>query len=261
MKKVFVSLAAIGTTFASFSALASTAESPPEAPATDTTESGSGDKANSLGARFRYVTIPKFVIGLFAEGGASVDGFMGGVEYGMRRGSFEAVFAASFGAYSMSQAPFKSKGEIIEGWELISVDMKALYLTSSFLWSTPFSKSDPTFQFLYGGETGLGFVFGKIIRNQAMPADPNSRLDPTETPWVPCPAIGSHPYCGDENDHYGDYSEPSWFNGGAKPVILPWLSFNTGLLIRPSESFSARIDLGYNLFNGPFIGASGSFGL
>lgn len=229
-----------------------------EAPAGADAEDVGG---KSIGARFRYVVIPKFVLNLFADGGASIDAPMFGLEYASRAGSFEVVFSAMYGAYSMPQTPLKSKGEIIEGWEFVTVDMKALYFTSSFLWSAPFSKSDPTFQFLYGAETGLGLMFGHIFHAQAMPANPKSTLPPTEAPWVPCPGVGAHPYCGDENEHFGNYDEPSWFNGGAKPVVLPWLSLNTGILVRPSPKFSARLDLGYNLFNGPFVGVAGDFGI
>lgn len=219
------------------------------------------DEGKSLGLRYRYVVIPKFVLDLFVDNGASIGAHMVGLEYATRKDSFEVVFAATYGAYSLAERPLKSKGEIIEGWEFVEVDLKALYFTSSFLWSTPFSQTDRTFQFLYGGETGLGFIFGNIFHDQAMPVDPKSTKDPTQTPWIHCPREGAHQFCGPENNHYGHYSEPSWFNGGAKPVIFPWISFNTGLLIRPSPKFSARIDLGYNLFNGPFLGAAGNFGL
>jgi len=249
--------AAIGVSFApSFADAAPSTEADPVAETSD-----DGSRVQSIGARYRYVAIPKFVVNLFADGGATIDGSHFGVEYATGSESFEVVFAAMYGGYSMDPTFIKAKGEIIEGWELASIDLNALHFTSSFLWSSAFTESEPRVRFLYGAEVGLGFFFGDIFHTQAMPADPNSTLDPTQTTWVPCPAVGAHPYCGDENEHFGNYSEPSWFNGGAKPVFLPWLSFNTGLLFRPSPKFSARIDAGYNLFNGPFIGAAGHFGI
>lgn len=262
---IFAALAAISAFVAPAPAVASAPvpyeAGPTSSAAGETEPDPASDKGQSIGARVRYVTIPKFVLNLFADGGESIDGWYYGLEYGSRSGSFEVVLSAMFGGYSMSPTFLKSKGEIIEGWELVRVDLNALYFTSSFLWSSSFSKTDSTFQILYGAETGLGFLFGNIFHTQAMPVDPNSKLDPSQTPWVPCPGVGAHPYCGDENEHFGNYSEPSWFNGGAKPVILPWISFNTGLLIRPSPKFSARLDLGYNLFNGPFVGLAGNFGI
>jgi len=248
-------LTAIGVSFAP--SLADAAPSTEAAPDVET----SNGRVQSIGARYRYVAIPKGIVNLFADGGGTIDGSHFGLEYATGSESFEVVFAAMYGGYSMDPAFIKAKGEIIEGWELAKIDLSALHFTSSFLWSSAFTQSEPRVRFLYGAEVGLGFFFGDIIHTQAMPADPNSKLDPMQTPWVPCPAVGAHPYCGDENEHFGNYSEPSWFNGGAKPVFLPWLSFNTGLLFRPSPKFSARIDAGYNLFNGPFIGAAGHFGI
>lgn len=229
----------------------------------ETREAASPDdeKGQSLGLRYRYVVIPKYVLDLFVDNGKAIDAHMFGAEYGIQNGSLEVVFAAMYGAYTLEPTFMKSKGEIIEGWELVNLDLKSLYFTTSFLWSSSFSQTDKTFRILYGAEGGLGLIFGDFIHTQGMPVDPNSKLDPTQTPWTVCPKLGAHPYCGDENEHYGAYSEPSWFNGGAKPAILPWISFNTGLLIRPSPQFSARLDVGYNIFNGPFIGAAGSFGL
>jgi len=232
---------------------------PAEAGAADATGT-EATRVRSLGLRFRYVAIPKFIVNLFADGGATIDGFHYGVEYATGTSDFHVVFAAMYGGYSMDPTFIKAKGEIIEGWERAEIDLNTVHLTSSFLWSSAFTQKEPGFRVLYGAEVGLGFVFGDIFHTQVMPADPNSKLDPTQTPWVPCPGVGAHPYCGDENDHFGDYSEPSWFNGGAKPVFLPWLSFNTGLAYI-SPKFGARLDAGYNLFNGPFVGLAGHFGI
>lgn len=218
------------------------------------------DRVRHLGLRLRYVAIPKFIVNLFADGGATIDGFHYGIEYATGSRDFQVAFAAMYGGYSMDPAFIKAKGEIIEGWERAHIDLNSLHFTSSFLWSTAFTQKEPGFRFLYGAEVGLGFLFGEIIHYQVMPKDPNSKLDPTQTEWIPCTGVGAHPYCGDENEHFGNYSEPSWFNGGAKPVFLPWLSFNTGVAYT-SRQFGARLDVGYNLFNGPFVGLAGHYGI
>lgn len=225
-------------------------------------------KYQFVGARFRYIVIPKFVIGAFADGGTSVGAPAFGLEYTTRKSRFEYEFALMYAGYSMSPTPFKSSSDAADAWELVDANLKIVYATSTFLWSTPFSQDDDRWQFLYGGEAGLGFVFGDLHRTQATPLDPTRPGDPSS--WVPCPtnAAGNGPgagapayYCDPSNDHYGSYKEPSWFDGGSKPVFFPWLSFNTGVRLKPSPKFVARLDVGWNLFNGPFFGLAGSFGL
>jgi hypothetical protein len=78
---------------------------------------------------------------------------------------------------------------------------------------------------------------------------------------VACPSRGFHAFCGSDNDHYGAYTEPSWADGGSKPIIFPWLANQTGLRFKPAKQFMTRLDLGWNLLNGPFLGISGSYGL
>jgi hypothetical protein len=81
---------------------------------------------------------------------------------------------------------------------------------------------------------------------------------------VKCPAEGAGPgdYCDDDNDHYGDYTEPNWLNGGSKPVIFPWIALpQIGMRWKPSRKFVLRVDTGLS-FPGPFfLGVSGQYGL
>ena len=86
--------------------------------------------------------------------------------------------------------------------------------------------------------------------------------------YVPCPAnaAGTGPamvtgFCDTTNNHYGNYTEPSWANGGSNPIIFPWLSIQTGVRFKPAKQFAARLDIGWNLLNGPFFGIAGNYGL
>ena len=67
-------------------------------------------------------------------------------------------------------------------------------------------------------------------------------------------------YCDGTNNHYGSYSEPSWANGGSKPIIFPWLAAQTGIRFKPSKHFAARLDLGFGT-SGFFFGLGGDYGL
>src|SRR5262249_38390785 len=112
---------------------------------------------------------------------------------------------------------------------------------------------------------GLGFVFGTLNRVQSYPTAPGQ--NPNN--WSKCTAPGLPPtlvpgtatlYCDDSNNHYGNYSEPSWANGGSKPIIFPWLAVQTGIRFKATRNIVARLDLGFGT-SGFFFGLGGDYGL
>jgi hypothetical protein len=220
-----------------------------------------------VGARFRYIIIPQFYMGLFGSGGTTVGVPAFGPEFTIRKNGFEYVLSAMYASYAMDPTPFKAKTDGNDAWEIVDTNIKALYLMSDFLWSSELS---PKAAFLYGAGFGIAAVFGDIHRQQAQPANANAPLTSDPNTWVACPAnaAGTGPgpgadprTCGGDNNHYGNYTEPSWANGGSKPIVFPWLSVQTGFRFKPTKQFVARIDLGWNLLNGPFIGLAANYGL
>jgi hypothetical protein len=208
-----------------------------------------------VGARFRYVIIPKFYMGLFGDGGATVGVPAFGPEFTIRKNGFEYVLSAMYASYAMDPTPFKSKTDAADAWEIVDTNIKALYLMSDFLWS---SELDPKFSVVYGAGFGVAAVFGDIHRVQATPG--SGGVDDPYT-YKACAAPGAGQFCGNDNNHYGDYTEPSWANGGSKPIIFPWLSLQTGFRFKPAKQFMGRIDIGWNLLNGPFFGLALNYGL
>ena len=210
-----------------------------------------------VGARFRYVVIPKFYMNLFGDGGTSVGVPAVGPEFTIRKNGFEYVLSVMYASYAMAQTPFKSKTDQDVSYEIVDANLKSLYLMSDFLWSTDL---DPKFSILYGAGFGLGLVFGDIHRVQSYPLG-GTPSDPYG--YLPCASKGvpNGNYCGTDNDHYGDYSEASWANGGSKPIIFPWLALQTGVRFKPSKHIMGRLDLGWNLLNGPFFGLALNYGL
>jgi hypothetical protein len=95
-------------------------------------------------------------------------------------------------------------------------------------------------------ESGFGIVFGDLKRTQAHPGGTNPNPNTGEG-FVICSGQGSPDatYCGSDNDHYAGYTEPSWADGGSKPVIFPWLALQTGLRYKPHRNFAARLDAGF----------------
>ena len=216
-----------------------------------------GETYRFVGARYRGIIVPKFMMNLFGDGGDTVYVHSFGPEFAIRKDDFEYNFGLWYAAYSMDPTPFKASSDGEDAWEIVSSEIKVVYLTADFLWSHPFT---PEFALNYGLGAGFGFVFGDLHRVQARPSGP-SREPYTS---VPCSGPGDSQdpggYCGADNNHYGDYTEPSWANGGSKPIIFPWLVFQTGFRYKPHRNFVARLDAGFGT-SGFFFGIGADYGL
>jgi hypothetical protein len=233
----------------------------------------SGKPYYFIGLRFRDVIVPKFMINIFASGGASVNVAMVGPEFTRRKNGIETDFAIQYADYSMNPFMFKGKSDGDEAYEIVSSSMKMMLFTADFLYEVPIDKEKGRFSFLIGGGVGFGVVFGNLYRDQAYPktgntADPN---DPNT--WSKCtgaapapvtPGSGV-PYCDGGNQHYfangKDYSEPSWANHGSKPLIFPWLSIpQLSFRYKPIKQLQTRFDTGFST-SGFFFGLSAGYGL
>jgi len=210
-----------------------------------------------IGARFRYVIVPQFYMGLFGDGGTTVGVPAFGPEFTIRRNGFEYVLSAMYASYSMDPTPFKAKTDGIDAWEVVDANVKAVYLMADFLWS---AEANPSLAFVYGAGFGIAPIFGDIHRVQAYPGA-GGQNDPYS--YQRCQAAGTPnaSFCGTDNNHYGGYTEPSWANGGSKPIVFPWLALQTGLRWKPVRQFMMRLDVGWNLLNGPFFGLALNYGL
>ena len=213
-----------------------------------------------LGLRYRHTFLPTGMLHLFVDGGpstaVSIPSF--GVEGSMRKDNFEIIGAITYADYSLSEFPFKGKSEADTAYEIVKSNLKLINLSADFLWGTDFS---PKFAFQYGVTAGIAIVLGDLHRNQAKPASGTAPGDPYG--YVKCNGPkdpGSGAYCDDSNDHYGDYSDASWFNGGKKPNFYPIFGPMFAFRYKPAKQFVARLDGGFNLFSGFFFGLALNYG-
>lgn len=236
-----------------------------------TDEDAGGKKKESatkfyLGAHFRDFVAPGFIFEWFADGGpGAVNVFSGGPEFVIRSGALEVVMAVTvpYADYSMNEFVFKSKSDPDQAYEIVSAGLKLVGVTVDLLGRIELEKKG-TVALLLGGGVGLSGVIGDIKRNQVYPDDPN-RIDPYDpAKWNKCKAPGDggtsgqtpdgHNYCGTDNDHYGDYSEASWSDGGSKPIVWPYIALpHIALEVNPIEQFFIRADTGFSI-SGFFFG-------
>jgi hypothetical protein len=230
-----------------------------------------------IGLRFRNFIVPKFMINLFADGGASVNVFSFGPEFTIRKDGVEFDVALSYADYSMDPFLFKGKDDTTEAFEIVSSNMKLVYLQLDIMKDVPLDKKG-RFSFLIGGGVGLAAVFGNLYRTQAFPkagVDPNNPPTEDVTKWQPCPGVQpsptyqspNQPYCDDSNDHFGDpfnrtgYDEKSWANGGSKPFVFPYISLpQISFRYKPIKQLQTRLDLGFSI-TGFYFGLAGGYGL
>jgi hypothetical protein len=224
-----------------------------------------------IGARYRGNVIPKFMLNMFVDEGATFYSNSIGIELDMRKDGFSLIPALSFTEYGTGgDVLFKEKGskDIAGNYSFVNSGMKAIYATADLLWSVKISKN---VDFEYGAGFGLGVVFGDLANNWVYKDDPNGPLVGSNgTHYSKCTAEGqggSQSGC-NKADHQnastakvGNYTEPGWLNGGSKPVIFPWISIpQIGLRFKPIKQFEGRLGLGFSL-TGFWFGLNGAYGL
>jgi hypothetical protein len=249
-------------------------EAPPpaEPPGDNSPYEEPGKTYRFIGLRYRHVVVPKFMVNMFADGGATVNVPTFGPEFATRKDGLEIDFAVTYADYSMDPFLFKGKKDGNDAWEMVESGLGIIYFTTDLLYEIPLDKEKGRFSLLVGGGVGLGVVFGDLKRAQAYPdAGTLNPDDPTQ--WSVCtrsdaeqgfggqdPGTGNN-YCDTSNDHYQGYTEKSWVNGGSKPNVFPWISLpQISFRYKPVKQFQSRLDLGFSI-TGFFFGASASYGL
>jgi hypothetical protein len=213
-----------------------------------------------VGVRYRAHIVPQFMVNLFGDGGTTVWANGVGPEVTIRKNDFEYVFSAWWTKYAFDWTPFKGKSDVQQAWELVKSNIQVLYFTTDFNWTHQVS---PAFGLNLGVGAGIGVVWGDLNRVEAFPKAGGG--------YAPCTSYGIsdpvldptnqyHAYCISTHDHFSNYTEPSWANGGQKPLFFPWLGLGTGMRFKPHRNFMMRLDVGWGLI-GPYFGLSGNYGI
>jgi len=245
-------------------------------PVPEPTQSDEAVVEYGVGLRLRSVWIPKSVLELFVEraaGGAHNYGF--GVDLTRRRGTTELQLGLEYEHVNVGQGVWINKGDNVapptndEADFILGPDdsgHQMAWFTIEFTFLNH-AKINKYASIRYGGGAGLGIVWGPLYRVQAYP-DKNA---PEGWQYCPGPPTTASPpiqqqYCapdpdlGNDPQHYPGYSEPNWANGGSKPMVFPWLAFQTGLRIKPTPKFVGRVDLGIG-FGQLWFGIGVDYGL
>ena len=222
-----------------------------------------------VGLRYRGSIIPKFMLNMFVDEGKTVYANTIGLELDIRKDGFSLIPALSYAELGTGDILFKEKGskEIAGNYNLVNSSLKVIYATADLLWSYKLGKN---VDFEYGAGFGLGFVFGDLVTNWVQyDTGPNAALrNDAGQGFTKCTAVGPAGTGCNKADHQNsaedkvnDYVEPSWFSGGSRPALFPWIAVpQFGLRFKPIKQFVGRLGIGFSL-TGFWFGLSGSYGL
>lgn len=193
-----------------------------------------------LGARWRSLIVPKFILNWFGDGGKNLFfPIAPGLEFNIHTPKMEYDFSIWYVGYGFDDMLFKGNNEPEKAWEYINSTMGTVYATVDFLWLADLA---PNLNLTYGFSLGLGYVFGNLVRTQAYPPYPGAPVED----WLPCQGPGdpNADFCQSGDDEHYNYEEPDWFNGGGKPVVYPWIAVQTGIRYQ-FEDLALRFDGGF----------------
>lgn len=220
-----------------------------------------------VGLRYRGNIIPGFMINLFVDEGKTIYTNQIGVEFDLRKDGFSIIPALTYHELGTGDILFKQKNTntIPGNYSLVNSGMKLVYATVDLLWSTKVHKN---VEFEYGAGFGIGAVFGDL-ENSWVREDPNGGLTAeTGKRYTRCDAVlpagqgcNRADHQNSDVDKVNGYKENSWFSGGSKPALFPWIAVpQLGLRFKPIKQFVARLGIGFSL-TGFWFGLSGQYGL
>jgi len=229
-----------------------TPKKPPRPPRPRPDERAENRPTTWLGASYQGFVIPSFMFGLAGDGGRTMVVPGGDLALTVRTSDVDVVLSVGYASFQLGETPFKPSGAPDTDYEILESNLQALLATAHLVWEVPLDDRG-TFAFRIGGGIGVGWTFlGDLYRTQAYPP-PGAAGDPYQ--WQKCRAPnnppGSFKYCNQlahDATHYFGYVEPSWFAGGYRPTLFPWVALpELGLTAYPSRSFAVDLQLGVSL--------------
>jgi hypothetical protein len=223
-----------------------------------------------VGLRYRGTVIPKFLLNLFVNDGATIFSNTIGAELDMRQDSKSLIPWIAYTSYSTGDMLFLQKGKDPTDpnqYSVVNSGLGAIYLGIDELWSMPIANH---LDFEYGFGVGIGFVFGNLQNNWVYPDPTGSLVATTGVHYRECesngngaPGISCQP-AGHQNstaNKIAGYVEPNWFQGGSVPVIFPHIAIpQLSLRYKPIKQVESRLSLGFSI-TGFWFGLSVDYGL
>jgi hypothetical protein len=256
--------------------LSAAAPTEPTWDSSDTTEDPM-KKYYFVGLRYRFTIIPKFMVNLFADEGATFISHTIGAELDYRGDSHSTIPWITYTSFGTGgDVLFHTKGKdpnLENEYSVVNSTLGGIFIGLDELWSVPVSNH---LEFEYGFGVGLGVIFGTLYNNWAYQTPTGTFHASNGYVLAECPnaTAGSQPSSGCFPSNHengasfnngqgktGGYQEPNWLSGGSVPVIFPHVAFpQFSLRWKPIKQFEGRLSLGFSI-TGFWFGISGDYGL
>ncbi|MEO9232505.1 MAG: PEGA domain-containing protein [Polyangiaceae bacterium] len=240
---------------------------PPEDMSSSNVYERKGETYFFVGARYRGVYLPKFVLNAFIDEGRSIYQNSAGIELDIRKDGFSIIPALTFIEYGFGDTLFFQKGKDPNDgsyWSNINSGVKGIYFSTDLLWSANLNK---WLDFEYGAGFGLGVLFGSLETSWVYSNPNGPYAASTGQRFSPCIQESDSPNCTSAahqnslTSKVNHYHEPFWFGGGSVPNFFPSITFpQVGLRYKPARQIEARLGIGVTL-TGFFFGLSADYGL
>lgn len=235
----------------------------PEGPSKKPTSPAPTGPKYWMGARFRGLLVPTFVMNIVADGGTTTYWPGGGLTFGARVGDVDLVTSVSVTSYALSTTPFKPHDTPDTEWELVESDLVGLAASLDVLYVIPLDPKEEG-AIKIGAGFGLGWAFaGDLYRWQSYPKD-GKEGDPATYQKCAGPnnPAGTFRYCNQldkDAERYGS-ADKTWSDGGARPVVYPWLALPLiDFAYRPIDDLGLDLEVGLTL-NGFLTGVGARYG-
>lgn len=212
-----------------------------------------------LGAFYRHTWLPRFMLDLFTDEAVGTNNPSLGLEFIYRKDGFD-IITSLYWMRSHAYGPFLGPGDEPGEIEIIDSTLSAVMVGATFLWSTAFND---VFSFQYGIGLGIGGVYGDLVRTEGYPTTDDS-VDGYSGGFAPCNNVGnpSASFCdgrsvgdGESGGHYGIKAH-RWHQGGSVPFMWFRAAPQIALRVKPIHQLMFRVDAGFDLFSGFFMGGS-----
>jgi len=259
----------------------------PPQDATDPHEIDSEDY-KFLGLFYRHSFIPAFIIDLFTDEATGARNPSFGLEFTLRKAGFDIITSLYYQSFHVN-GPFLAHNDPPAQVEFINSSLFTVMGGVDFLWSTAINDM---FSIEYGLGLGIGMVGGDLTRAEAYPGTGAGSVGG----YSPCVAEGT-PQPGD-SDPGGYCDRPSgttsttsytdrngtvhnniqtnvdgqsgahyhikarrWTDGGSVPNVYFRLALpHLALRFKPIHQLMMRVDGGFDVFSGFFVGGSIAYG-
>lgn len=214
-----------------------------------------------VGAFYRHMMVPEFLIDLFAEADDTYFNPALGGEFTYRRNGFDITAAVWWASFN-GEGSFRGQGDPESDTEIVNSELSTIFASASFMWSTEFNEY---VAFSYGVDVGIGFVLGELRRSEAYQAAGGGDFGDYSACTGPGVGQGGLSDASTQGV-WCDVVDPDLGPGTANvledgvPPVAPWLALpHLALRIKPIRQLMIRIDLGFSVL-GFFSGIAVNYG-